>query len=211
MEKEVQQNIRVRPSNDDDVPMMMAIYKHHIEHGVGDLGAFDAEPLDANDLKQRRKNMKNRRLPHLVAECEGTVAGYAYAVPFRKRPAYRFTLKHSIYVHPGFLKSGIGRLLLPALIDSCAAAGYRQLIGYIDAANEASLRLHEACGFRRVGLLPSVGFKFGHWSDSVMVQRALGPGDQELPGPWLGGNPPPKLSEKPAAEKPAKPGKISGW
>lgn len=208
MSAEPLQKIIVRPSTDADMPMMLAIYAHHIENGVGKLGDFQDEPLDVNDLKQRRKNMKNRRLPHLVAECDGTVAGYAYAVPFRKRPAYRFTLKHSIYIHPAFVKSGIGRILLPALVEACAAAGYRQLIGYIDTANEASRKLHEACGFVQVGLLPSVAFKFGHWSDSVMVQRALGSGDSELPGDWAGTHP--KDAAIPAPKKP-KPGKVSGW
>ena len=93
----------------------------------------------------------------------------------------RYTLKHSIYVHHAFLHAGIGRRLLPALIEACAAVGYRQLIGYIDGANEASLRLHEACGFTVVGRLPAVGYKFGHWSDSVLVQRALGDGAASLP------------------------------
>jgi len=105
-------------------------------------------------------------------------------VPFRKRPAYRYTVKHSIYVHHEHVHAGIGRILLPALIDACAAAGYRQMIGYIDAANQPSRRLHEACVFSQVGLLPAVAFKFGHWSDSVMVQRALGAGDSASPGAW---------------------------
>ena len=83
--------------------------------------------------------MHRKRLPHLVAEQDGLVAGYAYAVPFRKRPAYRYAVKHSIYVHNAHLHRGIGRLLMTALIDACAAAGFRQMIGYIDAANEASL------------------------------------------------------------------------
>ena len=176
--------ILIRPSTDDDVAAMLDIYRHHIQHGIGDLGSYEDEPLQAEDIKQRRKNMRKRRLPHLVAEVAGKVAGYAYAVPFRKRPAYRYTLKHSIYIHGDFLHLGIGRQLLPALIESCAQAGYAQMIGYIDATNEASLRLHEACGFERVGFLKSVGFKFGHWTDSVMVQRALGQGDEALPGPW---------------------------
>jgi phosphinothricin acetyltransferase len=175
-------NIVIRPSTDADVSAMLTIYASHIQRGLGDLGAYESEPLHADDLKQRRKNMRKRRLPHLVADIDGVVAGYAYAVPFRKRPAYRYTLKHSIYIHGDYLHAGIGRILLPALIDACAAAGYLQLIGYIDATNEPSLRLHEACGFGRVGLLPSVGFKFGHWIDSVMMQRALGPGDSALPG-----------------------------
>jgi len=176
--------ILIRPSIDDDVPAMLAIYCHHIQQGVGDLGAYEAEPLRSEDLKQRRKSMRKRRLPHLVADAAGVVAGYAYAVPFRKRPAYRYALKHSIYVRDEHQRMGIGRRLLPALIDACAQAGYLQLIGYIDSTNEASLRLHDSCGFERVGLLKSVGFKFGRWTDSVMVQRALGSGDSALPGPW---------------------------
>ncbi len=176
--------ILIRPSTDDDVPAMLAIYCHHIEKGVGDLGAYEAEPLRTEDLKQRRKSMRKRRLPHLVADVAGVVAGYAYAVPFRKRPAYRYALKHSIYVRDDYQRMGIGRRLLPALIDACAAAGYLQMIGYIDSTNAASLRLHDSCGFQRVGLLKSVGFKFGHWTDSVMVQRPLGPGDSASPGPW---------------------------
>jgi L-amino acid N-acyltransferase YncA len=167
--------IVVRPSNDADVPAMLDIYRHHIAHGVGSLGAFEPTPIDADDLKARRKNMLKHRLPHLVAMSDGAVAGYAYAVLFRKRPAYRFTAKHSIYVHPDRLHMGIGRALLPALIEACASAGFRQMIGYIDSANVASLRLHEACGFRRVGYLQAVAFRFDEWADTVMVQRAIGP------------------------------------
>jgi L-amino acid N-acyltransferase YncA len=177
-------NIVIRPSSDSDVPAMLAIYEHHITRGVEDLGDYQPEPMNAEDLKRRRKAMRRKRLPHLVADIDGAIAGYAYAVPFRKRPAYRYTIKHSIYVHPSHLHEGIGRRLLPTLIEACAAAGYRQMIGYIDGANEASLRLHEACGFRRVGLLPSVAYKFGHWSDSVMVQRSLGDADTTAPGAW---------------------------
>jgi L-amino acid N-acyltransferase YncA len=174
-------DVVIRPSTEADVPAMLAIYEHHIAKGVGDLGGFEPDIPDAEDLKRRRKNMRGKRLPHLVADFQGIVAGYAYAVPFRKRPAYRYTLKHSIYVHQAFLHAGIGRKLLPALVAACAAGGYRQMIGYIDGANEASLRLHEACGFVVVGRLPSVGYKFGHWSDSVLVQCALGDGAASHP------------------------------
>ena len=167
--------IVLRPSNDDDVPAMLDIYRHHIEHGVGNLGAFEPTPFDADDLKARRRNMLKHRLPHLVATIDGVVAGYASAVLFRKRPAYRFTVKHSIYVHPDRLHIGVGRALLPALIQACASAGFHQMIGYIDSANVASLRLHEACGFRQVGFLRAVAFRFGEWTDTVMVQRAIGP------------------------------------
>ena len=168
--------IVLRPSNDDDVPAMLDIYRYHIAHGVGHLGTFEPTPFEAGDLKARRRNMHKHKLPHVVATIDDVVAGYAYAVLFRKRPAYRFTVKHSIYVHPDRLHIGVGRALLPALIEACAAAGFRQMIGYIDSANLASLRLHEAFGFRQVGYLQAVAFRFGEWTDTVLVQRAIGPG-----------------------------------
>ena len=177
--QEVPRTIVVRPSAEGDVPAMLAIYTHHIRRGVGDVA--DPEPLHDDDIKRRRKNMLRRKLPHLVADRSGIVVGYAYAVPFRKRPAYRYAVKHSIYVHADYLHSGVGRLLLPALIEACAAAGFRQMFGYIDGSNVPSQKLHEAFGFQRVGLLKDVGFKFGRWTDSLLVQRALGPGAAEPP------------------------------
>eukprot|EP01037_Dinobryon_pediforme_P023838 gene23838-25416_t len=177
--------IVIRPSRDEDVEAMLAIYRYHIRVGVEPGVYREADTLQADDLKRRRKNLKSRRLPHLVAEVGGVLAGYAYVVPFRKRPAYRYVVKHSIYVHHEYLRSGVGRMLLPALIDACASAGFRQMIGYIDAANAASIRLHETCGFREVGRLPSIGYKFGKWTDSVMVQRSLGAGDTTPPDRWL--------------------------
>jgi L-amino acid N-acyltransferase YncA len=174
-------NIQVRASTDADVPAMLGIYHHHISSGLCDID-IDSGRMESEDMLRRRKNMRKHRLPHLVAEADGLVIGYAYAVPFRKRPAYRYALKHSIYIHHRFTGMGVGRSLLPVLIDSCATGGYRQLICYIDSGNEASLKLHESFGFIRVGLLPNVAFKFGKWADSIILQRPLGSGAQTLPG-----------------------------
>ena len=136
-----------------------------------------------DDLRDRRKNLRSHRLPHLVATSGGEVIGYAYVVLFRKRPAYRYTVKHSIYIHQDHLGRGVGRLLMQELIDSCAAQGFRQMIGYIDADNAASLAIHDRLGFKRVGLLPGVAYRFGRWADTVMVQRSLGAGTTEAPPP----------------------------
>jgi len=176
--------VQVRASREADVPAMLAIYLHHIRHGVDPSQHNDIEQPDADDIKRRRKNMLKHKLPHLVADLDGTVVGYAYAVPFRKRPAYRHVVKHSIYVHHAHLQRGIGRQLMQGIIDACALAGYRQMIGYIDAENRASIRLHESFGFRQVGYLPHVAYKFGKWTDSMMVQRSLGPGATTPPGVW---------------------------
>jgi L-amino acid N-acyltransferase YncA len=170
--------IIVRPSTEADVAAMLAIYTHHVQHGLGE---FDLEPLHPDDIKRRRKNMLKRRLPHLVADRGGVVLGYAYAVPFRKRPAYRYVVKNSIYVHHDHLHAGVGRKLLAALIDACAAEGFRQMVAYIEAGNEPSISLHETFGFTRIGVLKSVGYKFGRWTDSVMLQRPLGDGDATPP------------------------------
>jgi len=153
--------------------------RHHgkfVEDSVDDSGT--PEP---DDLRDRRKNLRSHRLPHLVATSGGEVVGYAYVVLFRKRPAYRYTVKHSIYVHREHIGRGVGRVLIQELIDTCAAAGFRQMIGYIDGDNAASLAIHEKFGFRRVGLLPGVAYRYGRWADTVMVQRSLAAGSTEPP------------------------------
>jgi L-amino acid N-acyltransferase YncA len=172
----------VRPSRDSDIDAMLAIYRRHIRGGIED-GVDDSGTPHADELRDRRKNLRNHRFPHLVATRNGEVVGYAYVVLFRKRPAYRYAVKHSIYVHHDHLGRGIGRLLMQGLIDACAAAGFRQMIGYIDADNAASLGLHAAFGFARVGLLPGVAYRYGRWADSVMVQRSLGAGTTAPPPP----------------------------
>jgi phosphinothricin acetyltransferase len=175
--------ILVRPTRDSDVDAMLAIYRRHIRGGI-EPDAIDTGAPEPDDLRDRRKNMRNRRLPHVAAVSGEAVVGYAYAVLFRKRPAYRYTAKHSIYVHHEHLGRGVGGILLQALVDACAAAGFRQMIGYIDADNAASLALHQRFGFAKVGHLPAVAYRYGHWSDSVMVQRILGEGSTSPPPPF---------------------------
>ena len=170
----------VRPSREDDLPAVHAIYAHHVLTG---LASFEEAPPDLPEPARRRAEVLARGLPWLVAEAEGAVAGYAYAGPYRARPAYRFTVENSVYVAPAMAGRGLGRALLTQLLALCEAAGCRQVVAIIgDSANAASVGLHRSCGFRDVGILRAVGFKHGRWVDTVLMQRALSLGDATLPG-----------------------------
>ena len=172
-------DIALRPAADGDVARITAIYADHVLTGFA---SFEVTPPDSPEMARRRADVLARGLPYVVAELAGAVVGYAYAAPYRLRPAYDYTVEDSIYVDRGALGRGVGRRLLERLIADCAAGGYRQMVAVIgDSGNQASIALHEACGFARVGLLPSVGFKFGRWVDSVLMQRPLGAGDAALP------------------------------
>jgi phosphinothricin acetyltransferase len=164
--------ILIRPSTDADIAQITAIYSHHVLHGVA---TFETEPPDANEIARRRSDVLSRGLPWLVAEVDDRVDGYAYAAPYRLRTAYRFTLEDSIYIHPNRIGQGIGKLLLPQLIERSEQFGAKQMIAVIaDTDNPASIRLHEKFGFRHAGTLQSVGFKFERWLDTVFMQRPLG-------------------------------------
>lgn len=171
--------LSVRASEERDLASITAIYAHHVLHG---LASFELEAPDAAEMGRRRAGVLALGLPYIVAELDGRVIGYAYAAPYRDRPAYRYTLEDSIYIASDARGRGAGRILLEALIAACARAGYRQLIAVIgDSANQASIGLHAACGFNHAGLLPGVGFKFGRWVDSVFMQIALGEGERSPP------------------------------
>jgi L-amino acid N-acyltransferase YncA len=161
----------VRPSTDADIAPITAIYAHHVLHGVA---TFETETPGLEEIARRRSDVLGRGLPWIVAESGGGVHGYAYATPYRPRAAYRFTLEDSIYVHPDRVGQGIGKLLLPRLIALCEEYGAKHLIAVIgDTENPASIRLHEKFGFRHVGRLQSVGYKFDRWLDTVLMQRSL--------------------------------------
>jgi phosphinothricin acetyltransferase len=171
--------VEVRAALPDDIPAIHAIYSHHVLHG---LASFEEEPPSATELRRRYDDVVARKLPYLVADFGGSVAGYGYCAPYRTRSAYRYALEDSVYVRPDAQGRGVGSALLAELIRRCEALGYRQLIAVIgDSSHAASIGLHESQGFLRVGTLRSVGFKFGRWVDSVLMQRALGTGDATKP------------------------------
>jgi phosphinothricin acetyltransferase len=169
----------IRPAADADLPAVQAIYAHHVLHGSA---SFETVPPDLAEMTRRHADITRRGMPYLVADVGGEVLGYAYAGPYRPRAAYRFTLEDSVYVAEGAAGRGVGRRLLDRLIADATALGYRQMLAVIgDSGNLGSIVLHQRAGFTHLGTLQSVGFKFGRWLDVVLMQRALGAGDAELP------------------------------
>ena len=171
--------MQIRPATPADIPAITRIYADAVMHGTA---SFELEPPDEAVMARRMAALTEGGLPYLIAEQEGDVTGYAYAGLYRERPAYRFTVEDSVYVAPDRQGHGIGRALLTALIDQAEARGYRQMIAVIgDSEQTASIALHAAVGFYVVGTFPCVGFKFGRWLDTVLMQRPLGPGSTTKP------------------------------
>jgi L-amino acid N-acyltransferase YncA len=172
-------SVNIRACEDRDMAAVTEIYAHHVRHS---LATFELDPPDHAEMKRRRRALIEAGYVYLVAERGADVVGYAYAGPYRARPAYRYTVENSVYIRPGCERCGIGRALLSALVAACEQKSFRQMIAVIgDSAHEASIRLHASLGFRMVGTLNAVGFKAGRWVDSVVMQRPLGCGDASLP------------------------------
>ena len=153
------------------VPAIQAIYSHYV---LNDLCSFEEEVPGVDQMRARRDDVLARGLPYLVAVKDGTVAGYAYASPYRSRSAYRHTVEDSIYVAQGMQGHGIGKALLQEVIRRCTDSGFAQMVAVIgNSANAGSQRVHQGLGFETVGVLRNVGFKFGQWVDTVLMQRAL--------------------------------------
>lgn len=169
----------VRPSRDEDVAAITAIYRHHVLHGTG---TFEIDPPTEADMAARRADVRTKGLPYLVAEHEGQVLGFAYANWFKPRPAYRFSAEDSIYVADSARGQGVGRLLLDALSHEAEAVGVRKLLAVIgDSGNAGSIGVHRAAGFSEIGVMRSVGWKFGRWLDIVLMEKSLGAGDSRPP------------------------------
>ena len=162
----------VRAAVPADAERVAAIFAHYVTSSVA---TFEEVAPTADQWRQRLADRTARNLPFVVAEADGSVCGYAYASPWRPKPAYRYTVEDSVFLAPGRTGRGIGSALLGTLLAGCAAAGARQVIAVIaDTGSDASLALHRRFGFTQAGLLAGVGRKHGRWIDTLLMQKNLG-------------------------------------
>jgi phosphinothricin acetyltransferase len=174
----------IRDAAPADLPAITALYGREVLTGTA---SFELEPPSLADMTARFEAVRARGLPWLAAEIDGAFAGYAYASPFRPRPAYRYGVEGSIYVEEAARGQGVGRDLLTTLVERVREMGLRHVIGAISdsATSEASIALHERIGFKRVGRYAGVGWKFDRWLDVHLLQLDLIPGGGRPEGPGL--------------------------
>jgi len=170
----------IRDCREEDIAAITAIYRDAVLTGTA---SFELAAPDEPEMTRRRSLLVEGGFPYLVAELSGRVAGYAYAGPYRSRPAYRYSVEDSVYIAEWARRQGLARALLSQLIEMCAAHGFRQMIAIIgDSRHMASIELHHALGFEMVGTIKDVGYKFDRWLDTVIMQRVLGKGAAAPPG-----------------------------
>lgn len=167
----------IRSAAPADLKVVAGIYAHYVRHTVA---TFEETPPAVADWERRLDDLTARRLPFLVAESSGAVAGFAYAAPWRPKPAYRYTVEDTLYLAPEATGQGLGTALLGTLVTESARAGMRQMIAVVTGnGGEASLALHRRFGFTEAGRLVEVGYKHGRWIDTYLLQRALTPEPSE--------------------------------
>jgi len=174
--------ITIRDATKDDLPAITEIYADAVLHGTA---TYELEAPTLSDMTERYQSLRASCYPYFVAEENGRVLGYAYAGPFRARPAYRFIVEDSIYVAPESKGKGVGKALMLALIEACRTDGYRQFVAVIGDghADSPSVRLHERLGFRHCGMLQGSGYKHERWLDTVFMQLEMNGGNREAPDP----------------------------
>ncbi|MEU3608076.1 N-acetyltransferase family protein [Streptomyces sp. NPDC035033] len=166
----------IRPATGTDLAAVAAIYAHYVDHTVV---TFDETAPPLSFWESRLADLAARGLPFLVAEEAGRVTGYAYASPWRPKPAYRHSVENSVYLAPEHTGRGLGGALMEALIDACSRAGVHQMIAVVaDHGTPASVALHLRLGFAEAGRLRAVGHKHGRRLDTILLQRALPAGEE---------------------------------
>ncbi len=159
----------IRDATPGDRGAINAIYNHYVTHSTC---TFQTEP-STNAERAAWWHEHDGRFPVLVLTEGAELLGWASLSPYHTRCAYRFTVENSVYLRPEHCGRGLGRRLLEALLERGTQAGFHSVIALICAEQEPSVRLHRWAGFREVGRLIQVGYKFDRWLDSVIMQRAL--------------------------------------
>ncbi|MEW9805981.1 N-acetyltransferase family protein [Mesorhizobium sp. ZMM04-5] len=172
----------IRPATAADLDAITDIYADAVRNGTA---SYELEPPTRAEMAARFETLAAGGFPYLVATSAGRVAGYAYAGPFRPRPAYRFVVENSIYIAPEAKGRGLGGLLLERLIADAERLGFRQMIAVIGDGHSgsASVRLHQRMGFRHSGRLEGSGYKHGRWLDTTFMQLSMNGGASTAPDP----------------------------
>lgn len=165
-------SFELRDAESRDIPHMREIYNHYVANSTV---TFDEEPLTLAAMRASFRKVDELGYPWLVAVSPaGQVLGYAYVTPWKPKAAYRFTVENSIYLGPASTGKGIGNALMAELLDRARAAGVKEVVAVIaDKGAEASIRLHERFGFTEIGHMGKVGYKFGRWLGTVLMQKSL--------------------------------------
>jgi phosphinothricin acetyltransferase len=154
-------NLVIRDATMNDAEAICAIYNPIV---LNTTTSFEEEAVPVADMAKRIQTI-SAKLPWLVAEPGGVLAGYAYASKHRERSAYRFSVETTVYVAPLMHRMGVGKNLYSALLDRLRALSLHAALGGIALPNPASIALHENCGFKKVAHFEQVGLKFGRWVD----------------------------------------------
>jgi phosphinothricin acetyltransferase len=162
----------LRDATERDIPDMREIYNHYVANTTV---TFDEDPLTLAEMRKKYKIVATLKYPWLVAVSPGgVVLGYAFVTPYRAKAAYRFTVENSIYLGPASTGKGLGAALMKELLARAKAAGIKEVVAVIaDRGAEASITLHEKFGFKEIGRMGRVGFKFGRWLGTVLMQKSL--------------------------------------
>lgn len=154
----------------NDIPQILQIVNHYI---ANDTCIYDIEPRSIEKQTEWFENSISHNFPVIVAKQDNIVLGFASYSQFRPKIGYRYSMEHSIYLHPSFQKKGIGSMLMNALISIAEQNNIHTLIGGIDTSNQNSIQFHEQFGFQIVGRMNEVGYKFDRWLDLIWMQKTL--------------------------------------
>jgi L-amino acid N-acyltransferase YncA len=160
----------IRDAEPRDAAAIATIYGHYV---LTTTISFEEVPPTADEMAQRIRAVQDGKLPWLVVELDGIVAGYAYAIKWKERSAYRFSVETSVYLDAAAHGRGLATALYKRLLDVLRGAGFHSAIGGIAQPNAASVRLHEKFGFEPVAMFREVGRKFDRWVDVGYWQRKL--------------------------------------